>query len=433
MNATRRQPRFGWYGDDFTGATDTLATWAERGRRAMLFMGVPEPAQLAAAGPLDAIGIAGATRSMTPEAAATELDAAGRFFAAQGVEILHYKCCSTFDSAPHVGNIGAAVRTLRKHFPNPLVPIVGGQPNLGRYCVFGTLFAAAGAGGEIYRIDRHPTMSVHPVTPMGEADLRKHFAKQDLSNIGLIDCRACESGSAGALLDASLAARPDAVLFDVVRAEDLPIIGRLVLQHAAKGAMLAVGPSSVAQALCAGCDEASGEDGARVAAETRPTRDGPVLALVGSLSPVTRAQVQAARRFARIDVDPSRLLGDMSYADALRKETRDLLRAQHVMLVTKQPSAAPAQAQDVAAATGALLRAVTAEARLSRIVVAGGDTSSHAVSSLDIWGLSYRAPMGPGAPLCRVHSDDPNLDGADIILKGGQMGAPGFFEAVLPD
>ena len=433
MNAGQHRPRFGWYGDDFTGATDTLATWAERGRRAMLFMGVPGPAQLAAAGPLDVIGIAGATRAMAPETAAAELDAAGRFFAAQGVEILHYKCCSTFDSAPHVGNIGAAMRALQRHFRNPLVPIVGGQPNLGRYCVFGTLFAAAGAGGEIYRIDRHPTMSVHPVTPMGEADLRKHFAKQDLNTIGLIDCRAYESGNAAALLDASLATGPDAVLFDVVRAEDLPVIGRLVLQHAAKSAMLAVGPSSVAQALCAGCDEASGEDGARVAAETRAPRDGPVLALVGSLSPVTRAQVQAARRFARIDVDPSRLLGDMAYAESLRKETRDLLRAQHVMLVTEQPSTVPAHAQDVAAATGALLRAVTAEARLSRIVVAGGDTSSHAVSSLDIWGLSYLAPMGPGAPLCRVHSDDPNLDGADIILKGGQMGAPGFFEAVLPD
>ena len=87
MNAAMQRQRrvIGWYGDDFTGATDTLAAWAERGRRAMLFMGVPGPVQLAAAGPLDAIGIAGATRSMAPEAAAIELDAAGRFFAAQGV------------------------------------------------------------------------------------------------------------------------------------------------------------------------------------------------------------------------------------------------------------------------------------------------------------------------------------------------------------
>jgi uncharacterized protein YgbK (DUF1537 family) len=435
MNAVsgQRAPLYGWHGDDFTGATDTLATWAERGRRAMLFMGVPGPAQLAAAGPLDAIGIAGATRSMAPEAAAVELDAAGGFFAAHGVEILHYKCCSTFDSAPDVGNIGAAVRTLRRHFPNPLVSIVGGQPNLGRYCLFGTLFAAAGAGGEVYRIDRHPTMSVHPVTPMGEADLRKHFAKQGLNGMGLIDYRAYASSSAAASLDACLAARPDAVLFDVVRAEDLPVIGRLVLQHAAQGAMLAVGPSSVAQALCAASDETSGAGDTLVAAETQPAHDGPVLALVGSLSPVTRAQVSAARGYARIDVNPSRLIGDTSYSTALREKARDLLRAQHVMLVTEHPTEVPTQAREAAAATGSLLRAIIAEARLSRLIVAGGDTSSHAVSSLDIWGLSYRAPMGPGAPLCVIHSDDPRLDGLDIVLKGGQMGSSGFFETVLPD
>lgn len=434
MNARsgQRAARYGWYGDDFTGATDTLAAWAERGRRAMLFMGVPGPAQLAAAGSLDAIGIAGATRSMAPEEAAIELDAAGRFFAARGVEILHYKCCSTFDSAPQVGNIGAAVRTLRRHFPNPLVAIVGGQPNLGRYCLFGTLFAAAGAGGDVYRIDRHPTMSVHPVTPMGEADLRKHFAKQGLNDIGLIDYRAYESCRAAASLDACLAMQPDAVLFDVVRAEDLPVIGRLVMAHSAHGAMLIVGGSSVAQALCAASDEASGANDALVAVETQPARDGPVLALVGSLSPVTRAQVAVARGYARIDVDPSRLIGDASYAGALHDKARDLLRAQHVMFVTEHCSAAPTQAREAAVATGALLRALTAEVRLSRLVVAGGDTSSHAVSSLNIWGLSYRAPMGPGVPLCSVHSDDPRLDGLDIVLKGGQMGSSDFFEAVLP-
>src|SRR5919198_1165642 len=93
-----RRPRFAWYGDDFTGATDTLATWAERGYRALLFLRVPTPAQLAAA-----------------------------------VALMHYKCCSTFDSSAHIGSIGAAVKALKRYFANPFVPIVGGQPNLGRY------------------------------------------------------------------------------------------------------------------------------------------------------------------------------------------------------------------------------------------------------------------------------------------------------------
>ena len=55
-------PSYGWYGDDFTGATDTLATLARRGRRAFLFLRVPEPQQLAQAGDLEAVGIAGAAR-----------------------------------------------------------------------------------------------------------------------------------------------------------------------------------------------------------------------------------------------------------------------------------------------------------------------------------------------------------------------------------
>jgi uncharacterized protein YgbK (DUF1537 family) len=160
-------------------------------------------------------------------------------------------------------------------------------------------------------------------------------------------------------------------------------------------------------------------------------RDGAVLALVGSLSPVTRAQVEAALDYERIDVDPVRLIAESGYMQSLRRQTLARLATDNVMLVTDAAQAPPTQMEQVAAATGMLLSAVLSEMRcetlISRVVVAGGDTSSHAVAALDIWGLSYRAAMVPGAPLCRVHSDDPRLDGLDIILKGGQMGPPSFF------
>lgn len=420
----RARPRFGWYGDDFTGATDTLATWAERGHRALLFLHAPTAAQLAAAGPLDAIGLAGATRAMSPAAAKIELDKAGCLFAALEVELLHYKCCSTFDSAPDVGSIGIAVQTLRRYFPNALLPIVGGQPNLGRYCLFGHLFAAAGTGGTVHRIDRHPTMSVHPVTPMGEADLRRHLAAQGLLRVAMLDYRAYQGVEASALLDACLAEKPEAVLFDVAAEADLAVIGRLIADRIAAGPMLAVGPSSVARALVAASDIRPADT---PPPDTPSRRDGPVLALVGSLSPVTRAQVEAALDYQRIDVDPVRLLTEFGYLQSLRREAEARLATRNVMLVTDAARAQPAQMERIASATGMLLSAVLSEAQVSRVVVAGGDTSSHAVAALDIWGLSYRAAMVPGAPLCRVHSDDPRLDGLDIILKGGQMGPPSFF------
>ena len=419
-------PRYGWYGDDFTGATDTLATLAEAGQRALLFLRIPTPQQFASAGALDAVGIAGATRAMAPDAMAQELDEAGRFFAKLGIGLLHYKCCSTFDSAPEIGSLGAAARALRPHFPNPLLPVVGGQPNLGRYCLFGTLFAAAGAGGVVHRIDRHPTMSVHPVTPMGEADLRRHLQAQGLERVALVDYRSHEGEGAGRALEAALAGAPEAVLFDVSHPSDLAAIGALLREQRSAGPMLAIGASSVAQAF-AGFPQAAQTAMPKLA---RPASGGNLLALVGSLSPVTRAQVELAEGYERIAIDPARLTGEPAYLETLRTEALARLARRNVMLITDKPAGAPAETGKVAAATGALLRAIMSEARIARLVVAGGDTSTLAIRSLDLWGLSYRSPCTPGAPLCRAHSDDPRLDGLDIVLKGGQMGTPDFFNRV---
>ncbi|WP_332698382.1 four-carbon acid sugar kinase family protein [Bosea sp. (in: a-proteobacteria)] len=421
-------PRYGWYGDDFTGATDTLSVLADHGQKALLFLRIPTPAQLARAGSLDALGIAGATRAMAPEAMAAELDTAGRFFAGLGIDLLHYKCCSTFDSAPHLGSIGAAVRALRPHFRNPLVPIIGGQPNLGRYCLFGNLFAAAGTGGTVHRIDRHPTMSVHPATPMAEADLRRHLALQGLGEVGLVDYRSY-GGSDADDFSTGLAGAAGPLLLDVARVSDLAVIGRLIAGRAvAAEPMLVVGPSSVAQALVGTAVLGLASETATAATASRPP--GPVLALVGSLSPVTRAQVEASSGYVRIAVDPVRLLGEVGYAGVLRQEARQMLGEGNVMLVTDRPAGAPGDTAKVAAATGELLRAIVAEASIARLVVAGGDTSTLAVRALDIWGLSHRAPLVPGAPLCRAHSDQPRLDGIDVVLKGGQMGPPDFFVLV---
>ena len=246
-------------------------------------------------------------------------------------------------------------------------------------------------------------MSVHPVTPMGEADLRQHLAAQGLQRVAMLDYRGYQGVETSALLDDCLAEKPDAVLFDVAAEADLAVIGRLIADRTAAGPMLAVGPSSVARALVA-------------ASDMRPTdtpapdvsrRDGAVLALVGSLSPVTRAQVEAALDYQRIDVDPVRLLTEFGYLQSLRRQAEARLATDNVMLVTDAAQAPPVQMERVAAAAGMLLSAVLSETQVSRVVVAGGDMSSHAVAALDIWGLSYRAAMVPGAPLCRVHSDDP--------------------------
>ena len=70
-------------------------------------------------------------------------------------------------------------------------------------------------------------------------------------------------------------------------------------------------------------------------------------------------------------------------------------------------------------------------APLRRVGIAGGDTSSHVVQALGLWGLSYQTTMSPGVTLSRAHSENPALDGLELMLKGGQMGAVDLFNRLV--
>lgn len=426
---------YGFYGDDFTGATDTLAHLARARLRTLLFLAPPTQVRLQSAGPLDAIGMAGAARSMTPAAMAGELARVGACFAALGVRVMHYKVCSTFDSAPETGNIATAIATLRRHFANRLVPIVGGQPGLLRYCAFGQLFAAARSDSrEVHRIDRHPTMSRHPVTPMSEADLRMHLERQGMRDVALVDWRAYASpfSRLDALVDAELSGGSSAILFDVLRDDDLATIGRLIDERSRRAPMLAVGASSVAQAWCAAvAPQASAASEASHAEAPLGRAQGPVFALAGSLSPATAAQIDAAHSYWKLELAPLASDGGTLRFDAT--PIVDMLReGRHVLAFTRRAqNANDANREETARATAELVRDVVRAALPRRIGIAGGDTSSHAVQALDAWGLSYRAPLTSGVTVCRLHADTPSLDGAEIMFKGGQMGGPDVFERLI--
>jgi uncharacterized protein YgbK (DUF1537 family) len=443
-------PAYAFYGDDFTGATDTLAHLARAGLRTMLLFAPPDAARLATLGRLDALGVAGAARTMAPSAQQRELARIGAAFAALGVRVMHYKVCSTFDSAPHTGSIGVAIRTLREYCKNELVAIVGGQPNLRRYCVFGQLFAAAGADNgqhPIFRIDRHPTMSRHPVTPMSEADLRVHLQRQGVEHVQSIDwrCYATDDTALQTEVRRKLDAKPDALLFDVLDDSHLHAIGKVIAHYAARSSpLLAIGASSVAQAYAQACGARAESSTPNEAAAPLTRARGPVFVLAGSLSPLTEVQIEAAHSYLRVELDPLRMTGDSAsayLADRVAAIAGSLRDGRNVLAFTARRMATEDNGADSNSGTAAqsrlahacatLLRQVLDSVRLQRVGVAGGDTSSIAVRALDAWGLSYLAPLSAGVTMCRLHSDRTELDGMEIMLKGGQMGDADLFEQLI--
>jgi len=415
MNAQANTPFYGWYGDDFTGATDTLATLSRRGVRALLFLGPPSEQQLAEAGELDAIGIAGSARAMAPVAMEAELEPVGRFFAAAGVRILHYKCCSTFDSAPHIGNIATAMKVLRRFVSLKQAFILGGQPSLGRYCTFGNLFAAAGAS-DVHRLDRHPTMSRHPSTPMMEADLRRHLQALGAGEIGLVPWTALDSGNI------TPGAQPN-VLFDAQTQDHIATIGIALNRLAHEGSFLIVGASSVA--------EAAYHDRAVSPPGLAATNGGPVLAIAGSLSPLTRLQIEAATSFIRVEADAERFVSEQTYRDRLAtKVSLALCEDRHVLLSTAPHDSASISSANVelAEAMGRFVDHVLKQVPIRRLIAAGGDTSSHLAQNLGLWGLAYGGQLSPGVAISTSRSDNPHRDGMTLMLKGGQMGSVDLFD-----
>lgn len=423
--------RLAFFGDDLTGSTDALESLTQAGIRTVLFLAPPSPAQLAAFPGLQAVGVAGLTRALSPAAMEAELRPAFAALRALRPRHVHYKVCSTFDSSPTVGSIGRAMEVGADVFRGPFVPLVIGAPALGRFCVFGNLFARFGIGsaGAIHRLDRHPAISQHPVTPMTEADLRLHLSQQTKARIGLIDVLALDQpeGATRAALAALLAARTEIVLFDALVPGHLARIGALLEPLGTpERPLFSVGSSAVGTAL------ATAWGGLTPPPEQRPGPAAPLLVLSGSCSPVTAGQIDhaLAHGFTGMALAPDAANAAQVEAAAIAA----LGAGRHTVVYSSRAAedrrSTPAPSDLLGAALGRIACAAVAQARVRRVLFAGGDTSSFAARAFGIEAVERLAPLAPGAPLCRVWAPGTAVHGVEVNFKGGQVGAPDYFLSV---
>ncbi|GEO04410.1 hypothetical protein AAE02nite_20740 [Adhaeribacter aerolatus] len=462
MSSQSKNLMLAYYGDDFTGSTDALEFLSRAGARTVLFMNTPTAAQLSRYSGLQAIGVAGMTRAMAPAEMEQELRPAFRALQALGITHIHYKVCSTFDSSPTIGSIGKAIEVGAVIFQPAFVPLLVAAPALGRHCVFGNLFARLGIGsqGNIYRLDRHPSMSRHPVTPADESDLRLHLAKQTTKQIGLFDIlqvdRSVEEGQK--VLAQILDQGAEIVLFDALYSEQMPTIGHLLDYYATpEKPLFSVGSSGIEMAL----GQYWTEQNRLPLTPTwhNPEKAEPLLVASGSCSPVTAGQISWAleQGFAEIALDTAALAqsGPDNTANLMQKYLTEALaylgngrsviihtsrgaddeRIGRTGVVLNQRGFTPQQIQSKTAqlygtALGNLVRVILENNTVQRIVIAGGDTSSYAARALGIEAVEMIAPLSPGAPLCRAYAPGSPVDGREVNFKGGQVGREDYFGLV---
>ena len=431
-----------YYGDDLTGSTDVMEAMASNGVDTVLFMNVPDEELLSRFSHCKAIGLAGTSRSETPDWMQENLTPAFNWLKSLNAAIAHYKVCSTFDSAPHVGNIGKAVEIGKAIFNQAYVPLIVGAPQLKRYTAFGNLFAAY--QGKVYRIDRHPVMSRHPVTPMHEADLREHLAKQTALKTVLADLVALSASDADERVNAIVKAADGMLLLDVDSHESQLQSGEQLWRLRPDAGWFVAGSSGVEYALLAAWAKA-GLIGAKKEFPL-PGKADRIAVVSGSVSPTTERQIRhaTASGFTGIDLNPLDLLGEngnQAIEAAIADGQKALQQGNSVILNTALgPSADRGTEIDkiagsrhkLARSLGFILRSLVEREQLTRAVIAGGDTSSHALRELHVDALTTLLPLPqtPGSPLCTAHGAHAATNGLQIALKGGQVGSDGYFSQI---
>jgi 3-oxoisoapionate kinase len=442
--ASNRDLLLSFYGDDFSGSTDVMEACVRNGIPTVLFLGTPSDRQVAEFPDARVIGIAGVSRSQTPEWMSEHLPPVFHRLEQLQARITHYKVCSTFDSSPEIGSIGRALDIGHDILGGPWVPLVVGAPILRRYTLFGNLFATV--DGTAYRLDRHPTMSRHPVTPMHESDLRAHLGQQTQKRIGLVDILALQSEDPDRRLRDALQMGSEVVLFDVLDEASLRQVGKLVWKHAVTQPLFAVGSSGLEYALAEWWRESGDVPIQNATFKAQPSDR--IAVVSGSCSPVTESQIRwaVANGFQAFPLDARCLAANDGQAEAsidaaAQKAESALALGRSVVLYTALGPSGPmlldagANKVDtgrlIGSRLGDVLKRVLKHTGVRRAVIAGGDTSGHASQQLNLFAVEMLRPLAPGSPLCKAYCDTPEFDGLEVVFKGGQVGGEQFFGQVL--
>jgi uncharacterized protein YgbK (DUF1537 family) len=399
------------------------------------------------------VGVAGTTRTLAVDKLEGALTPVFETMRGYHAPVFLYKVCSTFDSSEKIGSIGRAIEIRKKMFSPDFVPILPAAPRLGRFTVFGHHFAALGQG-EIYRLDRHPSMGHHPVTPMEESDLSLHLAKQTELKSGLINLFALDKGKdhVQALLDELIAESILIVFFDCLYERHLMLACEVIWQRAnSEEPVFFVGSQELGYGLGGAWQNAGLLPVSQVKSDDESVSDkGPLFVLSGSCATVTGEQILWAieNGFVDIGIQPWKLLdaGDKPLEqERVTEASLSALQQGHSIVVhtaigpndsridlTKKKAKDLSLTYEMANellgdALGEIVMKVLQVSNPRRFVVAGGDTAGRIQRPLSIQALQVAKPIGIAAPLCYVYSSEPRVNGLEMAFKGGQVGSIDYF------
>jgi uncharacterized protein YgbK (DUF1537 family) len=402
-------PWFGAVADDVTGAVDLAGEMAAAGSPAVVVFGVPDASIDLPA--VDAVVVALKSRTAPADRAVTQSIASARWLLDRGVSTLYQKYCSTFDSTDE-GNIGPVAEALLGLRPAGSASLgTPATPHSGRTQYQGKLFVGD-------RLLSESSLATHPLTPMTDPDLVRVLGRQSTAPVGLVHHETVRRGAAAISAETARLVTEGArhVLVDAIDDDDLDAIAAAVDPATA----LLGGGAGLATAI------ARAHGGGSPARQPSVARGG-ALIVSGSGSERTREQV-AAYPGPVVTLDPLNL-GDVHgwVREAMQQGT---------VLVTA--TASPDEVRRVQAQLGVaasaeliehtlaeLVRTAVDEWGVTRVIVAGGETSGAVVEALGVRMLHLGERAAPGVTWSVATRE--GRPAVALLLKSGNFGGEDLF------
>lgn len=413
-----RRRRLGCIADDFTGGSDAASFLVAGGMNTVLCSGIPGEG-FSLPEECEAVVIALKSRTQKTAEAVADSRRAIRWLTEQGAEQFYIKYCSTFDSTPE-GNIGPVVDAVLEETDTQGTILCPALPANGRTVQEGVLYVNGVHLAE-------SSMKDHPLTPMRKSRIAELMAPQGKYPSYELHRELLRGDRA--VLEAELNAFTKNkehyyLIPDCADDDDAEILAELF-----GGFRVLTGGSGILTAL------ARRRKRGEPAALPQSAAVGPALLLAGSCSAATNAQTAwfLAQGVVGIRLEDSGLLEGTQTADTLWEEVCSH-RAPVLVYAYETPEGLQRKRNEAGRRLSALIERTLAglavravSGGVTRMIVAGGETSGAVTRALGYRAFQIGESIAPGVPVL-LPLEAPSVR---LVLKSGNFGQEDFFGRAL--
>lgn len=405
--------QIGCIADDFTGASDWVSFFAEKGIKALLLNGVPSTDWKE---DIDVAVIALKSRTIAVNEAVKESINALKWLRRQNTEQYYIKYCSTFDCTPK-GNIGPIIDAAMDFLEVYNTIVCPALPINGRTV----------KDGKIYVNDvelQNSSMKNHPLTPMWDCRISELLKEQSKGKTIIVPAELYSDPSKAFEWIKSQCNLDDQTSFVYFIPDYYEQLQGKNIVDIFGNMKLLTGGSGLSTFLA---DKI----------ETKTTykqecNDYPFVLIAGSCSVATLQQIQKYISFGKkaVRIDPIRLLEGMDTVDNIWNEIKDCKDREILLYSSQSPAEVLKNQERGKEKISLVLENVQAELTVrfmekgrKNIIVAGGETSGAIAKRLGFNEYYVGKSIVPGVPILapRLETD------IRLVLKSGNFGDENFF------